>query len=404
MGFVYRATDLSLNRDVAIKILPPHYNDDEAIVGRFQREARAMASLDHPNIVTVYSIGQDRGVHYFVMKLLRGQTLAHLLKSIKDGLSEPLSASQSIDLLIQASNGLEHAHSKSLLHRDIKPGNLMVSPEGSLTIMDFGIVKRLDDSESVGLKTAHGKIFGTPEYMPPEQAMGKGDYSPASDLYALTVVGYELLCGQLPYVADTPIGIIIQHIRSEVPTLTGRAEGQFPILERIFSRALAKEPRERFESAAEFRNALSYALQNIAKPQLSPVLPNPIGQTPAESITREDSQFEDIDLPPPHAPEFDLGGALFEAASSDHQELIHSSEAPETVPPISVQGRPQRPMNSPDVTARHQPDQPPPSAQVPPPPVKPRSEPETLEFRSTQVLTPASKRSGHYVNPLKRRK
>ena len=104
-----------------------------------------------------------------------------------------------IDLMIQACNGLEHAHSKSLLHRDIKPGNLMLSAGGSLTIMDFGIVKDLGGTDSIGLKTAHGKIFGTPEYMPPEQAMGKGDYSPASDLYALAVVGYELLCGELPY-------------------------------------------------------------------------------------------------------------------------------------------------------------------------------------------------------------
>ena len=405
MGFVYRATDLSLNRDVAIKVLPPHYNDDESIVGRFQREARAMASLDHPNIVTVYSIGQDRGLHYFVMKLLRGQTLAHLLKSIKDGLVEPLSVTQSIDLLIQASNGLEHAHSKSLLHRDIKPGNLMVGPEGSLTIMDFGIVKRLDDSDSVGLKTAHGKIFGTPEYMPPEQAMGKGDYSPASDLYALTVVGYELLCGQLPYEADTPIGIIIQHIRSEVPPFTGRAEGQFPVLERIFNRALAKDPRERFESASDFRNALSHALQSIVKPQLNPILPLSVDRPTSREVTREDDQFEDIDLPPINMDEFELDEHFLEGSNYTQSEHADPHETPNaTLPPIPIHSAQGQPPPTPQAMNSSLVDLKVPSLHTPPPPPKPRAEPETLEFRSTQMLTPASKRSGHYVNPLSRKK
>ena len=468
MGFVYRATDLSLKREVAVKILPPHYNDDEAVVSRFQREARAMASLDHHNIVTVYSIGHDQGLHYFVMKLLKGQTLAQLLKRIEVGQHLPLEVPQSLDYLIQACNGLEHAHSKSLLHRDIKPGNLMLSAQGALTIMDFGIVKRLDDTESVGLKTAHGKIFGTPEYMPPEQAMGKGDYSPASDLYALAIVGYELLCGRLPYFADTPIGIIIQHIRAEIPGFVGRAENRYPLLEAIFKRALAKDPRDRFESAGSFRDALASMLRDIAAPTITPIDPTTSIKTSSTS-TREDLDFDDIDS---IGLDSDLGHLDRARITSHNAHLAQSppkqpvitstqealqrpmitpkqevSPGPKVVP--TAQEIPRRPMaippvqevpvassassdqnqvlqastehtsshnnpsgpSTPDSSDRHTATLRSPSSSVPsisesstPTPSSAKPLPQDHDLRTTQTLTRASARSGHYVNPLKRKK
>ena len=292
MGHVYAARDMSLGRDVAVKVLPPHYNEDESVVARFQREARAMASLDHPNIVTVYSIGQDASLHYFVMKLLAGETLAHKLKRQEIGQIEPYSIKTIIELLIQACNGLEHAHDKGLLHRDIKPGNLMINDDYKLTIMDFGIVKRLDNStvDTVGLKTAHGKIFGTPEYMPPEQAMGKGDYAAGSDIYALAVVAYELLCGRLPFLGDAPLEIILQHIRSPAPNFTGRARGKYPTFERVIQKAMAKTLYDRYSDANEFRNALQGALMNEHSVQMIDMSQSNHNPSPAKQPAKQPAQ------------------------------------------------------------------------------------------------------------------
>jgi len=266
MGFVFSGEDLSLGREVAVKVLPPHYNDDELVVRRFQREARAMASLDHPNIVTVYSIGDSDGLHYFVMKKLEGETLAHELKRQELGQKPRMSPSRAISLIQQVCSGLSHAHEKGILHRDIKPGNLMLSPSGFVSIMDFGIVKLLNTADTMSMQTAHGKIFGTPEYMSPEQAMGKGDYSPASDLYALAVVTYELLCGEIPFKGATPIEIILQHIRAAVPELTGELPRQLPELGPVLKRAMAKSAPERYASAAELSAALQAALQDAPAP------------------------------------------------------------------------------------------------------------------------------------------
>lgn len=425
MGFVYLATDISLNRPVAIKILPPHYNDDQSIVGRFQREARAMASLDHANIVTVYSIGFYANLHYFSMKYLPGETLAHTSKKIILGNRAPFTPLEIIDLMIQACNGLEHAHNKSLLHRDIKPGNLMLSPEGKLCIMDFGIVKRLDDSDSFGLKTAHGKIFGTPEYMPPEQAMGKGDYSPASDLYALAVVGYELLCGELPYVADTPIGIIIQHIRADVPSLKGRAQNKYPLLNSIFRKCLAKKSQERYASAPDLRAALIGAQQQLMSPSFEEVPPSATGIIQSEDdfdflddidslMLEEDELFtSDLDqsaltgvltsnslldqptsstttIPTPTLPTLSTPEAQSSPKSSSTQNST-TSQAISSPQIATTQSNPTQYESAPETLSG-------PGSQVSAPPT------HGLESKSTQTLKPASSRPGHYKRlPIKRK-
>ena len=415
MGFVYRGVDLSLNREIAVKILPPHYNNDDSVVGRFRREARAMASLDHPNIVTVYSIGYEHGLHYFAMKLLHGETLAHTIKRVARGLRAPLELEEMIDLMIQACNGLEHAHSKSLLHRDIKPGNLMLSAGGALTIMDFGIVKDLGGTDSIGLKTAHGKIFGTPEYMPPEQAMGKGDYSPASDLYALAVVGYELLCGELPYVADTPIGIIIQHIRAQIPPLKGRAAGRYPLIESIFHKALAKDPRARYESADDFRAALAGVQRSLKKTQLKEIDPkssphisvsksspnqvgaqNQLGTTSIDQIDPKDlHRYQDSQgsavpesnsLPSQH--ESQRGDAMSQEVGST-QAASPKASAPPVSPPVSSPvSSPVSPSLAPSLS----------------PSLSPSPSPVPKRDAKAVSLQKASKRPGHYKRPILKRK
>ena len=311
-----------------ILIIIPTYNEDKNIVARFRREARAMAALDHPNIVTVYSIGHTHNLHYFVMKLLPGETLAYELKRQKLGYHPPLQITQILHLLIQVLNGLEHAHQKGLLHRDIKPGNLMLYSYQKITIMDFGIVKVLDENyDSLSLKTAHGKIFGTPEYMPPEQAMGNGEYSPASDLYALAVVGYEMLCGVLPYKGDTPLATIIKHVRAPIPAFRGHAKDRYPLVESIIRKAMSKNPLHRYQSAGEFRNALAEALrQTKSLAQLRPVHDMP-DQTQEDFSLETDFQdyldsnldedFQDFDsLPPISNPDVQIG-SIFNQPQSE---------------------------------------------------------------------------------------
>jgi serine/threonine protein kinase len=414
MGHVYSGVDLSLSRNVAIKILPPHYNEDSHIVARFRREARAMASLDHPNIVTVYSIGNDAHLHYFVMKLLQGETLAHELKRQEVGQLHPYNVRDVIELLIQACNGLEHAHNKNLLHRDIKPGNLMINRERKLTIMDFGIVKRLDDSsDTEGLKTAHGKIFGTPEYMPPEQAVGKGEYSPASDIYALGIVGFEMICGELPFKAKTPIEMILQHIRTAPPPFCGRGIGESPLFEAIIRRAMSKEPSERFENASHFRTALQGALQSEMNVQVHP-LPSP--PQPSEYSTVDqavdpeydllsDDSFDVIDdLDELNDPEVDLISHADQSRGDNERSpqpmIPQPIQAPPfalTDPPTSteVSRRPQTAYSNTNPNIRETPSTPsaPKSTQDPPK----RGAPQTYELISVDIpqvdSPPPSKRS-----------
>ena len=208
MGVVYKGHDLSLNRQVAIKVLPEQFNTDDDVIARFKKEARAMATLDHTNIVPVYAIGQQRNFHYFVMKYLDGQTVAERLDALrKEGLPPRVSQREVTDIVSQVCRGLGHAHRRGLIHRDIKPGNIMLSPDGMVTIMDFGIVKEQMGAESL---TRTGLVFGTPEYMAPEQAQGEAAPGPATDLYSLGIVGYEMLSGRAPFTGDTPFSIVLK--------------------------------------------------------------------------------------------------------------------------------------------------------------------------------------------------
>ena len=197
---------------VAIKVLLSQFNSDAESVARFRREARAMAALDHPNVVPVYAIGHELELHYFVMKFLAGWTVSERLKRVRLGLAEPFTQEECRGCLIQLCRGLEHAHRRSLIHRDIKPSNIMIGPDGHTTIMDFGIVKEAADDSL----TKTGIVFGTPDYMAPEHAQGKPP-SPATDLYSLGIVAYEMLTGQQPFKGSTPFSMVLKHIKEPPP-------------------------------------------------------------------------------------------------------------------------------------------------------------------------------------------
>ena len=205
MGEVWRATDDVLGRDVAVKVLKEEYSGDPGFRQRFRAEARHSAALTHPNIAGVYDYGEADRSAYLVMELVPGEPLSDVLA--REGSLPPREA---MGLLAQAAAGLAVAHAAGVVHRDVKPGNLLVTPDGRVKVTDFGIARA---SDAVPL-TATGQVMGTAQYLAPEQAMGRGATS-ASDVYALGVVGYEALAGRRPFDGDSPMAVAMAHVNAD---------------------------------------------------------------------------------------------------------------------------------------------------------------------------------------------
>ena len=268
MGIVYMGRDTRLARRVAIKVLPEAFSTDDEIIARFAREGRAMAALDHPNVVPVYDTGRQGHFHYFVMKYLEGRTVADHLDDVRAGRASPYPLTAVRDIVMQVCRGLGHAHSRGMVHRDIKPGNIMVSPDGRATLMDFGIVKAPVGGE---LLTRTGIVFGTPEYMAPEQAQGETPPSPPADLYSLGAVTYEMIGGEPPFSGSTPFSLVIKHIKEPPPPLLHRRLDLDPAFQDVIFKALEKEPADRFASAEAMHDALA-ALGSPSRTALPPAL------------------------------------------------------------------------------------------------------------------------------------
>lgn len=262
MGSVYTATDINLDRTVAIKVLLGKLAEDEIAVRRFKQEAKAISKMQHPNTVTIFHSGiieadnsQDEDRLYIVMEYLRGRTLTHVLR--KEGELAPARACR---IMRQVCASLADAHQAGIIHRDLKPDNIFLTAVGGdrdwVKVLDFGVAK-LADAESAGTLTQTGMIFGTPKYMSPEQAEGRPiDYR--ADIYALGVVLYELLVGRPPFVADTPVALLLKHI-SHAPPPFSQVRPDLavsPALEAIVQTALSKEPEKRFQQVADLAAAL----------------------------------------------------------------------------------------------------------------------------------------------------
>jgi serine/threonine protein kinase len=270
MGAVWEAEDETLGRPVAVKVLSESLAAGERAVRRFEREAQAAARLSGPYIAAVYDFGRSEGRPYIVMELVRGETLADRLA--REGPLPPQEASR---IAAQVAEALEEAHRAGIVHRDVKPGNVMLTPAGDVKVMDFGIAAAAW-AERV---TTSGLVLGTPSYLAPEQARSEKT-TPASDVYALGAMLYEMVAGRPPFVAESPVALALAHVREDPRPLDQVAEGVPPNLASASMAALAKDPAERPPSAAAFAAMLrepTLPLPSIAAPEettpLAPVAP-----------------------------------------------------------------------------------------------------------------------------------
>jgi len=257
-GIVYKAVDETLHRDVAVKTLNPDLANTE-VMSRFRAEATILARLNHPQIATIYELFRADGDLLMVMEFVRGESLDKLSERL--GAVAPERAAYIIDQILSA---LEHAHRAGVVHRDVKPANVMVTDEGSIKIMDFGIARVLGAEQ----KTVDFRLMGTPAYMSPEQVLGE-EVDGRSDLYSVGVLFYRLLTGALPFAADTALGMLQRQLRDTPIPLCAHRAGLPDWCETIVQRALAKAHGERFQSAEEFREALSRATGPLQMAELA---------------------------------------------------------------------------------------------------------------------------------------
>ena len=379
MGDIYRATDASLGRAVAIKVLSERYAQDVAVRDRFKREALAAARLSSdPNIVTIFDVGEWNERPFIVMEYLGGGTLDERVRA--SGAQDP---SHVLEWLECAAKALDSAHAQGVVHRDVKPGNLLLDRNGSVHVADFGIAS----ATGMDSLTATGTVLGTAGYLAPEQAQG-GRSTPASDRYSLAVVAFELLTGRRPYHGDTPAAEAAAHVHAEIPSVSARRGDLPPELDAVFDRALAKDPAERYPTCADFVADLRHALHEAAgdtqhlpvvapapvaepaPPPVQPVEPTPVpAYAPAYPAARRFGPFVVAIL----FAGLLIGGGLGLATLLDDdsgQEAVTQPRARtiERVRTVTTMGRPQRVT----VTQR---------VQTPPPPATPPTQAEETSAR-----------------------
>jgi serine/threonine-protein kinase len=374
MGAVFLAEDVRLGRKVAIKVLRPELADEPGFLGRFEREARFSAQLDHPNIIPIYEVAREGTWHYFVMKYVAGKSLDELLAG------KPMPPDQARSILWQAACGLGHAHSRGVVHRDVKPSNIMIDPAGRVMITDFGISKALQATTQY---TSTGQIVGTPKYVSPEQAQGI-PLDGRSDQYSLAVVAYQMLVGRLPLMAETVHVLLYKHIyetpvpaASVLPTVP-------PVISEAIQRALAKEPNERFPTMEEFATAL-WPERPVRPGELEPVLRgNDLhASTPAAAFGMTRKRRRRLALAAGAVALVLLGVALAtltsrQAGPESASVIVPSApsgDVPEstTVPDASIQPLPPPPSPAPAAQPAPAPEQPKDTVETPRPPVRRKS-------------------------------
>ena len=295
MANVYLAHDTILDRKVAIKVLRGDLSNDEKFIRRFKREALSVSNLSHPNIVEVYDVGEEDGNYYIVMEYIEGKTLKQLLQ--KRG---ALTLTEVIDIMSQLTDGLAHAHEAYIIHRDIKPQNIMIEDNGRIKITDFGIAMALNSTQL----TQTNSVMGSVHYLPPEQANGKGA-TVKSDIYSLGILMYELLTGSVPFKGDTAVEIALKHMKEKVPSVRKQNPTIPQSVENIILKATAKNPKNRYDSVREMHADLETALERDNEKRLVYEYPEndleetkviaPISKEPKKSVVDKPLEKEEIE-------------------------------------------------------------------------------------------------------------
>src|ERR687887_2873065 len=250
MSSVFKARDTMLERRVALKVLHPHFTEDEQYVERFRREARAVASLSHPNIITILDRGEDEGRQFLVFELVEGRTLKEVLE--EEG---RLPVPQALEIALQVARGLAFAHEHGLVHRDVKPQNVILNGDGRAKVTDFGIAR----SRDIQGVTQTGMVLGTSNYVAPEQAQG-GKVDRATDVYSLGVVLFELLTGEVPFPGESFVAVAMRHVNEPAPSVLERRPDAPARVAHAVARALEKDPAARFPTMDAFAAELEACL------------------------------------------------------------------------------------------------------------------------------------------------
>jgi serine/threonine protein kinase len=274
MAAVYKAYQPAMERYVALKILPRHFASDPLFVTRFQQEAKLLAQLQHPHILPVFDFGEADGYTYLVMPFVKSGTLAEALTG------RPLPLSQVGALISQIGDALDYAHARGLVHRDVKPSNVLLDERGNCLLSDFGLAKIVAGSIKL---TTSGAVLGTPAYMSPEQGLGQ-KLDQRSDIYSLGVMLYEMAVGRVPYRAETPLAVVVKHINDPLPLPRTVNPELSEALERVILKALAKKAEDRYATAGEMVRALQAALPRPSLAATSPVQPSADSSLPAKPV------------------------------------------------------------------------------------------------------------------------
>lgn len=286
MSNVYLAHDMILDRDVAIKVLRYSFSDEEELHRRFQREALSATSLTHPNIVSIYDVGEDGDMHYLVMEYVEGKTLKQYIQDFA-----PLSPMKCVMIMEQLTSAIAHAHQNQIVHRDIKPQNILMDQEGNVKITDFGIAIALTATSF----TQTNSVLGTVHYLSPEQARG-GTATKKSDIYALGIVLYELLTGKLPFLGESAVSIALKHLQSETPSVRAIVPSIPQSLENVVFKATAKDPTHRYSTVEELQEDLSTVLEENRSQESKFMPPVDHDETKAMPAITKSQMIQNVDI------------------------------------------------------------------------------------------------------------